>query len=231
MSRVRVILPALDEADALPHALAGRPADVEVLVVDNGSSDGTAEVARQLGVEVVAEPRRGFGGACWRGAQETTDAEVLVFMDADGSLTWDDLPAVTGPVLSGRADLAVGHRCRQRREPGAMPWHAVAANGALGRLCGLLAGTRLRDIGPYRAIRRDVLLDLGVADRTYGWPLEMVLRAGRRGLRIVEVPVTYRQRAAGRSKVTGRVWPTVKTGGKMGWVLLRHAATVRGGAR
>ncbi len=229
--RVWAILPALDEAEALPHVLADRPSGIGVLVVDNGSADNTAEVARGFGVGVVVEERRGFGWACWRGAQAATGAEVLVFLDADGSLDWDDLPAVAGPVLAGDADLVVGHRCRQRREPRSMPWHAVLANGVLAGLCGALAGTRLHDIGPYRAIRREVLLDLGMRDRTYGWPLEMVLRAGRRGLRILEVPVAYRHRAAGRSKVTGRPWATVKTAAKMGWVLLRHAATTRRGRR
>jgi glycosyltransferase involved in cell wall biosynthesis len=222
-SRVCAILPALDEAEALPHVLSRRPAGIRVIVVDNGSRDETAAVALAHGVEVVGEPRRGFGAACWRGVRASEDAEVLVFLDADGSLSWDDLPAVVGPVLDGRADLVIGERVRRRRAPGAMPWHAVVANRVLATFCGLLAGHRLRDLGPYRAIRRDTLLTLGMRDRTYGWPLEMLLRAGRSGLRVVEVPVSYGRRAGGRSKVSGRAWPTVKTGAKMAWVMVRHA--------
>ena len=229
VDRCCAILPALDEADALPATLAGRPEGLRVLVVDNGSRDGTPDVARALGAEVVHEPRRGYGTACWRGAVAAEGADVLVYLDADGSLSWDDFPAVASPVLAGAADVVVGRRCRALRERGAMPWHAAVANALLARLCGLLSGVRLRDIGPYRAVRRDQLLALGMRDRTYGWPLEMLLRAGRAGWRVREVPVRYGTRAGGRSKVSGRPWPTVKTGAKMTWVLLRHATTTRRG--
>lgn len=223
-ARVCVVMPALNEADALPAALAGRPDDVRVVVVDNGSTDGTADVARRLGVEVVTEARRGFGAACRRGLDAAVGSDVVVFMDADASLDWRDLDSVAGPVLTGSADLVLGRRVAERREPGAMPWHVAAANVVLGRLCGLLAGVAVADIGPYRAVRRDALLALDVRDRTYGWPLEMVLRAGRAGLRVGEVAVAYRVRA-GTSKVTGRPWPTAKAAARMAWVLLRCAAS------
>lgn len=222
LTTVCAILPALDEADALPAALAGRPAGLRILVVDNGSTDGTAGVARALGAEVVAEPRRGFGAACWRGLQAAAPASTVVFLDADASLSWDDFDAVAGPVVRGEADLVLGRRIRARRQPGAMPWHVAAANAVLGRLCGALAGIRLHDIGPYRAGSRQALLDLGLRDRGYGWPLEMALRAGRAGLRVAEVPVRYRVRV-GTSKVTGRPWPTVKVAVRMTRVLLAHA--------
>jgi glycosyltransferase involved in cell wall biosynthesis len=203
LSGVTVVLPALDEAAALPAALASFPTGVDLLVVDNGSRDGTAAVAVAAGARVVAEPRRGFGAACWAGVQASPQAEVLAFADADGSFDGADLAAVAGPVLGGQADLVVGSRITGRRAPGAMPPFAVAANRTLGLACRLLFGVPLSDLGPFRAIRRDTLLALGVRDRGQGWPLEMVGRAGRAGLRVVEVPVRYRHRAGGTSKVSG----------------------------
>lgn len=225
LGRLCAVLPALDEADALPAALYRRPAGLRVLVVDNGSTDGTTRVAAELGAEVVAEPRRGFGAACLRGTLAAAPAEVVVFLDADGSLDWDDLAAVAGPVLRGVADLVLGHRRADLRADGAMAWHVAVANAVLGRLCGRLAAAAVSDIGPYRAIRRDTLLALGMADRSYGWPLEMVLRAGRAGLRVVEVPVRYHRRV-GTSKVTGQPWPTAKAAARMARVLLTIALRV-----
>lgn len=227
--KVCAILPALNESEALSSVLAARPQGLAVIVVDNGSTDATAAVARQGGAIVVNEQRRGFGSACLAGLHAADGYDVLVYLDADGSLSWEDFDRVSAPVISGAADLVLGARTKAGREPGSMPWHALIANSLLGRLCGRLAGRRLHDIGPYRAIRRDTLLGLGMRDRSYGWPLEMVLRAGRSGLCIEEVAVTYRVRGGGRSKVSGRPWPTVKTGAKMTWVLLRHAATLRRG--
>jgi glycosyltransferase involved in cell wall biosynthesis len=206
-SRVTVILPALNEAAALPTALASFPPGVELLVVDNGSTDKTAAVALAHGARVVCEPRRGFGAACWAGVQAAR-SEVLVFADADGSFDGADLPAVAGPVLAGEADLVVGSRMA-RRAPGAMSVLAVLENRLLGLGCRLLFGVRLSDLGPFRAIRRDRLLALGMTDRGSGWPLEMIGRAGAVGLRVVEVPVRYQSRAGGRSKVSGSVRGTV----------------------
>lgn len=215
-----VILPALNEADALPAALADRPERLEVLVVDNGSTDGTARVARRLGVRVVSEPRRGFGAACWAGVLASADADVLVFMDADATFCWSDVPRVVTPVRDGSADLAIGWRHPDLRDPGAMPWHVAAANRVLGGLCGLVADAPLHDVGPLRAIRRDTLLSLGMQDRGYGWPLEMVLRAGRAGLTVMEVPVAYRVRV-GTSKVSGDARATLRAAARMLGVLGR----------
>jgi glycosyltransferase involved in cell wall biosynthesis len=228
LSRVTVILPALNEAAALPTALASFPLQVDLLVVDNGSTDQTAEVAAAHGARVVHEPRRGFGAACWAGVR-AAPGEVLVFADADGSCDGADLPVVAGPVLRGEADLVIGSRMA-RREPGAMSALAVLENRILGLACRLLFGVPLSDLGPFRAIRRDRLLALGMTDRGSGWPLEMIGRSAAAGLRVVEVPVRYRSRAGGRSKVSGSVGGTVRAVTAMAVVtlaLLRQRRSVR----
>src|SRR4051812_18643240 len=199
-----VILPVLDEAAALPWVLSRMPDGYTPMVVDNGSSDGSAEIASALGAVVVAEPRRGFGAACWAGLLAATDP-VVCFMDCDGSLDPRDLPRVCAPVLAGDADLALGERVP---EPGAWPVHARAANRVLALELRRRSGIGLRDFGPMRAAWRAELLALGIADRRFGWPLEMVLRAAAAGWRIAEVPVPYRPRE-GRSKVTGSVRGTL----------------------
>jgi glycosyltransferase involved in cell wall biosynthesis len=225
--KVCVLMPALDEADALPSALAGRPAGVEVVVIDNGSTDGTGAVAEALGARVICEPRRGFGAACVAGLCAAEGADIVVYMDADATLSWADLPAVLAPLIDRDADLVLGRRVRALRQRGAMRWHVAVANGLLGWLCSRSSGVRIHDISPYRAMRRTTLLDLDLADRSYGWPLEMVLRAGRAGLRVTEVPVVYRTRV-GTSKVTGRLWPTVRATIRMARVLAQHARAGRG---
>ena len=196
---IDVILPVLDEAEALPLVLERMPAGFRPLVVDNGSSDGSAELAAALGADVVAEPRRGFGAACFAGLLAAR-ADVVCFMDCDGSLDPRELPLVTGQVADGEADLVLGAR---RAQPGAWPVHARLANRVLALELRRRSGLRLRDIGPMRAARREPLLALGLQDRGFGWPLEMALRAAASGWRVREVEVGYRARAGGRSKVTG----------------------------
>lgn len=199
-----VVLPVLDEAEALPWVLRRMPAGYRPIVVDNGSSDGSAAVAERLGAQVVAEPRRGFGAACHAGLAAATDA-LVCFMDCDGSLDPSELPRVVEPVSAGRADLALGER---RPERGAWPLHARLANRFLALELRRRTGLELHDLGPMRAANRTALLELGIVDRRSGWPLEMVLRAARAGWRVVDVPVAYRARS-GRSKVTGTVRGTV----------------------
>ncbi len=200
MAMTDVILPVLDEAAAIPGVLRAMPAGFSALVVDNGSGDGSGELAASLGARVVLEERRGFGAACFAGLRAAR-SEVVCFMDCDGSLDPGDLPAVAGPVLAGDADLVLGAR---RAQAGAFPLHARIANGALAWEVRRRSGVSVRDIGPMRAGRREALLALGMADRRFGWPLEMVLLAARAGWRIEERPVDYRPRQ-GRSKVTGTV--------------------------
>jgi glycosyltransferase involved in cell wall biosynthesis len=202
---VDVVLPVLDEAAALPWVLGRMPPGFRPLVVDNGSSDGSPEIAGRLGAPVIREPRRGFGAACHAGLQAAR-ADVVCFMDCDGSLDPAELPRVAGPVERGQADLALGAR---RAERGAFPLHARLANRALARELRRRTGAALRDLGPMRAARRGSLLALGIQDRRFGWPLEMVLRAGAAGWRIEEVEVVYRPRA-GRSKVTGTLRGTAR---------------------
>ena len=209
-----VILPVLDEARALPWVLTRMPSAYRPIVVDNGSRDGSAGVARAHGALVVDEPARGFGAACWTGLRAAT-AEVVCFMDADASLDPLELPRVSGRVLDGDADLVLGARVADR---GAWPAHARAANRLLARELRRRSGVPLTDLGPMRAARRTALLDLGIADRRFGWPLEMVLRAAAAGWRIDEVAVTYRPRV-GRSKVTGTVRGTARAVSDMARVL------------
>lgn len=203
---IDVILPALDEAAAIPRVLASLPPGTRAIVVDNGSTDATAEVAAGLGATVVSEPRRGFGAACFAGLSAAT-SDVVAFMDCDGSLDGADLRAVVNPVVDGEADLVLGARVATR---GAWPVHARIGNRVLARRLGRRLGVGVQDLGPMRAARREALLGLGLADRRFGWPLEMVVRAHRAGWRIAEVPVTYVPRV-GRSKVTGTVRGTLRT--------------------
>lgn len=194
-----MVLPCLDEAAALPWVLRRIPAGWRPIVVDNGSTDGSAELARELGATVVHEQRRGFGAACHAGLLAAT-AELVCFMDCDGSLDPAQLHQVTGPVQDGSADLVLGRR--QPTVRGAWPLHARVANAELARRLRARTGAPLHDLGPMRAARREQLLALGLGDRRSGYPLEMVLAASAAGLRIAETAVDYLPRS-GRSKVTG----------------------------
>ena len=188
----------LDEAEALPWVLGRMPAGFSPLVVDNGSSDGSPEVAVALGARVVREPRRGFGAACYAGLASAR-SEIVCFMDCDGSLDPRELPRVAESVVRGEADLVLGARRPQR---GAWPVHARLANRALALELRRRTGLALRDLGPMRAARREALHALAIRDRGFGWPLEMVLRAAAARWRLEEVEVSYLARR-GRSKVTG----------------------------
>ena len=208
---VDVVLPCLDEAAALPGVLSGLPAGWRAIVVDNGSRDGSAALARSLGALVVDEPRRGFGAACAAGLAACT-APVVAFCDADGSLDLAELPRVVTPVQAGAADLVLGRRRPTSRA--AWPVHARWANAVLARELRRRSGVRLGDLGPMRAARREPLVALGLADRRFGYPLEMVLRAAAAGWVVTETEVTYRPRI-GRSKVTGTVRGTLAAIGDM----------------
>jgi glycosyltransferase involved in cell wall biosynthesis len=213
---VDVVLPCLNEAAALPGVLAAFPPGFRALVVDNGSQDGSPAVAAAHGARVLAEPSPGYGAAVHTGIVAAT-SDVVCVLDADGSLDPADLPRFAAPVLAGEADLAVG-----RRVPvgaGAWPWHARAGNAVL---AGLLRrrGLAVRDIGPIRAFRREALLELGIRDRRFGYPLELLIRAAQADWRVVEFDVAYRPRTAGtKSKVSGSVRGTARAIRDMAGVL------------
>jgi glycosyltransferase involved in cell wall biosynthesis len=204
-----VVLPVLDEAEAIPGVLAAMPPGYRPIVVDNDSADGSGRIAAELGAEVVSEPRRGFGAACFAGLEAAREG-VVCFMDCDGSLDPADLPRLVAELEAG-SDLAIGARQPER---GAWPPHARVANRVLSFELRRRTGVALTDIGPMRVAQRSALLDLGIRDRRSGWPLEMVLRAIAAEWQIAELPVPYRNRS-GRSKVTGTVRGTLQTIGDM----------------
>ena len=214
-----VVFPCLDEAGALPWVLSRLPEGYRAIVADNGSTDGSAQIAADHGAVVVHVPQRGFGAAAHAGLEAAT-ADVVCFCDADASMDPQQLPRVVGPVEAGEADLVLGRRRPTSRD--AWPTHARVANTALSVLMRRRTGLRLHDLGPMRAARRTELLALGITDRRFGYPLEMVTRASDAGWRIRELDVDYHPRADGtKSKVTGTVLGTVKTVRDMSRVLAR----------
>ncbi len=212
---VDIVLPCLDEAEALPGVLAAMPAGYRVLVVDNGSTDDTVAVATACGATVVSEPRRGYGAAVHAGLLAAT-ADLVGVLDADGSLPPQALPQLVAEAANG-TDLAVGRRIPQA---GAWPWHARAGNIVLAAVL-RHQGLPVHDIAPIRVGRRQALLDLGVTDRACGYPLELLLRAGAAGWRVREFDVEYRPRAGGRSKVSGSVRGTVRAARDMAAAMRR----------
>jgi len=221
---IGVILPALDEEASVGEVVRQVPRSLvdEVIVVDNGSSDRTAEVARQAGARVVHQPQRGYGAAC-RAGVEASASDVLVFLDADGSFDATEIPALVAPLCSGQADLVLGSRSLGQVAPGAMPPHQRLGNDLVAMLLRAFFGLQVSDLGPFRAIRRSDLLVLSMSELTYGWPTEMMVKAARLGYRVVEVPVSYRQRLGGQSKVSGNLAASLKAGWHMLKVVWRHA--------
>jgi glycosyltransferase involved in cell wall biosynthesis len=228
---IGVVIPALNEeatvADQVAEVLAvGERRDLpariaQVIVVDNGSTDCTALRAAAAGAMVVSEPRRGYGRACFTGVLAAGGVDLIVQMDGDRSDRFDELPLLLRPLLAGEADLVIGSRTLGSFEPGSLLPQQRFGNWLAARLLRLLYGVRVTDIGPFRVIRRRHLLALGMREMTYGWSVEMIARAARNGLRVREVPVTYRLRAGGESKVSGNLRASIQAGARITATILR----------
>lgn len=228
--RVAVVMPVLNEAGAIGPAVRGVIGMVDdVIVVDGNSRDATVAEARAAGAEVLVETRRGYGQACASGARLATErgADLLVFMDGDGADVPEALALLVAPIRDGSCDFVIASRTRGRREPGSMMWHQVLAGQVIGVGIGLATGVRYSDMCAYRAIRPRTLADLGMCEMGYGWNLEMQMRAAQARLRIKEVPVPYRCRIAGDSKVSGNLRGTLRAGSRIMATLVRLTAETR----
>ena len=204
--RISVVIPTFNEAASIARVLADIPRGEvdEILVVDGDSRDGTPEIAAGGGARIIREPRRGYGRACLTGLAHAVAPDVVVFLDGDYSDRPAEMPLLLAPLRAGQADLVIGSRLAGQRMPGAMPWHAVVGNRLTAWLLGIVCGVHLTDLGPFRAARFDLLRALDLGETTYGWPVEMIAKAARRGARVMEVPVSYHPRL-GRSKISGTV--------------------------
>jgi glycosyltransferase involved in cell wall biosynthesis len=208
--RVSVVIPTRNERAAIARVLADLPANLvtEVIVVDNNSTDGTTEIAAEMGARVISEPRRGYGQACLTGLACASAPDVVVFLDGDYSDRPAELPLLLTPIVQGRADITIGSRLAGPRTPGALPWHAAFGNRFAACLISHLYGLKITDLGPFRATRADVLRAVGLEETTYGWAVELILKGASQGFRIVEVPVSYHPRI-GKSKISGTFRGTV----------------------
>lgn len=226
--RVSVVIPALDEEmtiAAVVRSVRNQHVD-EVIVVDNGSSDGTYEQAHYAGARVIREPRRGYGRACRAGVDAASaDTDIVVFLDGDGSDCPELMHRLVAPIVGGTHDFVIGSRIRGLREPGSMNLQQLWAGRLAGFLIGLLYGVRYTDMCPFRAIRRNALEQLNMCEETYGWNLEMQMRTAQAGLRILEVPVNHRCRGGGRSKVSGTWRGTIIAGARILSTFVRLART------
>lgn len=224
---VAAVIPVLDEEGAIGPTIGGLPSGMLVVVVDGGSRDGTVAEARAAGAQVLMESRRGYGQACASGAAHAASlgAKVVVFLDGDGADDPRAIPRLVEPLLDDTLDFAIA--TRGEREAGSMGWHQVAAGRLIGAAVGLLCGVRYTDMCALRAIRPETLDRLGMREMGYGWNLEMQMRAAARGLRIREIPVSYRRRIAGQSKVAGNLRGTLRAGSRILQVLFRVAAETR----
>jgi glycosyltransferase involved in cell wall biosynthesis len=228
MPNITVVIPALNEAESIAPLIRAMPWHLirECIVVDNGSTDATAAIAQQAGARVVHEPRRGYGQACMTGAASIhPQTGIIVFMDGDGSDVPAELPNLINPILAGQCDFVIGSRIRGHREQGSMNSSQIFASRLFGLLLRILYRIRYTDMGPYRAITPAALHRLQMTERTYGWNLEMQMRAAQEKLRILEIPTTCRRRTAGTSKVSGNLTASLKAATRILAVLFRVTLT------
>ncbi len=218
MAGVAIVIPTLNEVEAIGRVVAELPRDIatEIIVADSGSRDGTPDAARAAGALVVSVMERGYGRACAAGAEAAGQVcDIIVFLDGDGADRGDLLDRIVRPIRDGTHDFVIASRTRGVREPGSMNWHQVLAGQVAGFGMGALYGVRYSDMCAYRAIRRDALARLGMTEMTYGWNIEMQMKAARAGLRILEVPMPYRCRMGGTSKVAGSLRGTLRAGSRI----------------
>jgi glycosyltransferase involved in cell wall biosynthesis len=225
---VVVVIPTLNEEQSIGGVVSAIPRDLvnRIIVADGGSRDGTAACAAAAGAEII-DAGRGYGRACLAGVLAAEDADIMVFMDGDGADDPDAIDDLVAPIRSGLFDFVIGSRARGKRELGSIAWHQLAAGRLAGWGMQLLYGVRYTDMCAFRAIRRDALLALGMRELTYGWNIEMQMRAARAGLRILEVPVDYRRRNDGDSKVAGSLSGTIRAGGRIIATFARVAGEAR----
>jgi glycosyltransferase involved in cell wall biosynthesis len=228
-TKILVIIPALNEEKSISKVIADIPRDLvsEVVVTDNGSTDGTAKAATDAGATVLSEERRGYGYACMKGIKYALSKpsnqrpDIVVFLDGDYSDYPGEMPLLVRPILEDVFDLVIGSRTKGEREKGVLLPQALFGNALAATLIKWLYGVEFTDLGPFRAVRFDKLLALGLADMTYGWTVEMQIKAAKKGLRCGEVPVSYRRRI-GVSKVTGTLGGTVRAGLKILWTIFKN---------
>jgi len=228
--RVAAIIPTLNEAESIAATIAALPCDIvdEIIVADSSSTDGTPAIARAAGARVVANAGRGYGRACAAAVAEAGEAcDIILFLDGDGADRADLAGRLVAPIRAGTHDFVIGSRVRGDREPGSMSWHQVLAGRLAGSLVSLLYGVRYTDMCAFRAISREALAQLGMCEPTYGWNIEMQMKAARAGLRILELPVPYRCRIGGQSKVAGSLRGSLRAGWRIVQTITRIAVQRR----
>jgi len=223
---ISVIIPVLNEEQSIGKVIAAIPQNLsgDIIVVDNGSTDTTAAVASAAGARVVAEPEKGYGSACLRGMAELRNPDIVVFLDGDYSDYPEEMPLLIDPIAADKADFVIGSRILGKHTKDALPLISVFGNWLISWTLRLFYGYHTTDLGPFRAIRYAALRDLHMQDRTWGWTIEMQIKAVKARLRILEVPVSYRKRI-GQAKITGTFWGAIKAGIKIFYTIFKYAAS------